>query len=644
MGTLQVSNISLAYGDRDLLNEVSFNLFDGSKAALAGPNGSGKSTLLKIISGIISSDSGQITKSKDLQISYLPQGDIVYKDATLYEEVEKSFYRYEKIVEEISSIEATLATKNEDDSTAGLLESLHEKQELLIQSGYYFRQAKIEQILKGLGFKSSDKTKRCETFSGGWQMRIALAKILIENNDVMLLDEPTNYLDLESRIWLRNYLNQTTKAFMIVSHDQDFLDETVDEVYELFNGKLNRYSGNYSSYVKQREQELEQLEKEFKSQQKEIEKSEQFIERFRYKATKARQVQSRIKQLDKIEHVQVPSHLRKLNFSFPDPPHSGKEVVKVTNLSKSYGSLNLFNNFSFYLNRGDRLAVTGRNGVGKTTLLRLLGGQDHSFSGSIELGTNVKLGYFAQEVKPTFDINNTVLEELESSALTADLPRLRTLLGSFLFSDDDVDKKVGVLSGGEMSRLALLKILLHPANLLILDEPTNHLDINAKQVLSEALKKYKGTVVFVSHDNHFIKSMANRILYLSDEGPTFYEGDFDYFSWKLEEQEAINTPQTARETVIRNNNQLAYKEANRLRNRIQSLKGDSKNLLEKIDKTQKAIEEVVTLMALEENYSDSDKIVSLVNKKEELDNKELSLEEKWFSIQKELEELENVLT
>jgi ATP-binding cassette subfamily F protein 3 len=459
----------------------------------------------------------------------------------------------------------------------------------------------------------------------------------------MLLDEPTNYLDLESRIWLRNYLNQTNKALMIVSHDQDFLDETVNEVYELFNGKLNRYSGNYSSYVKQREQELEQLEKEFKSQQKEIEKTEQFIERFRYKATKARQVQSRIKQLDKIELVQVPAHLRKLNFSFPDPPHSGKEVVKVTNLSKSYGSLTLFDNFSFYLNRGDRLAVTGRNGVGKTTLLRLLGEQDYSYSGSIELGTNVKLGYFAQEVKPTFDINNTILEELEGSALTVDLPRLRTLLGSFLFSDDDVDKKVGVLSGGEMSRLALLKILLHPANLLILDEPTNHLDINAKQVLSEALKKYKGTVVFVSHDNHFIRSMANRILHLSDEGPTFYEGDFDYFSWKLEEQEAISTPQTASETVTRNNNQLAYKEANRLRNRIQSLKSDSKKLLEKIDKTQKAIEEVVTLMALEENYSDSDKIVSLVNKKEELDNKELSLEEKWFSIQKELEELENVL-
>ena len=256
MGTLQVSNISLAYGDRDLLNEVSFNLFDGSKAALAGPNVSGKSTLLKIISGIISSDSGQITKSKDLQISYLPQGDIVYKDATLYEEVEKSFYRYEKIVEEISSIEATLATKNEDDSTAGLLESLHEKQELLIQSGYYFRQAKIEQILKGLGFKSSDKTKRCETFSGGWQMRIALAKILIENNDVMLLDEPTNYLDLES-IWLRNYLNQTNKA--LDSQVTRFLDETVVK-FRLFNGKLNRYSGNYSSYVK-REAELEQLEK-----------------------------------------------------------------------------------------------------------------------------------------------------------------------------------------------------------------------------------------------------------------------------------------------------------------------------------------------------------------------------------------------
>ncbi|MFA7642545.1 MAG: ABC-F family ATP-binding cassette domain-containing protein, partial [Sphaerochaetaceae bacterium] len=500
MGTLQVQNIHLAYGDRDLLKDVSFTLSDQSRAALAGGNGSGKSTLLRIISGEIACDSGSTAKSRNLRISYLPQSDIVHEGNSVFQEVEKGFRRFDAILARQRAIENQLARLQADRNAEPLLHELHELQETVLHSAYYRRDAVITLVLKGLGFSKDDARRSCDQFSGGWQMRIALAKVLVEDPDVMLLDEPTNYLDIEARIWLRNYLRQYRGSVMIVSHDQDFLDETVNEVYELFNGRLSRYSGNYTSYLSQRELELAQLEKAYKNQAKEIERTEQFIERFRYKATKAKQVQSREKLLGKVEIIEIPQHLRKLSFSFPDPPHSGNDVLTVRNLAKSYGPLEIFKDLNFIINKGDRLAVTGRNGAGKSTLLRMLARIDSAYAGIIEYGAGVRIGYFAQDTEHTLDPNLSILEEVETIADTSDIPRLRSLLGSFLFSDDDVDKKVAVLSGGEKSRLALLKILLHPVNLLILDEPTNHLDINAKQVLLEALRQYKGTVVFVSHD------------------------------------------------------------------------------------------------------------------------------------------------
>jgi ATP-binding cassette subfamily F protein 3 len=650
MGTLQVQNINLAFGDRDLLKDVSFTLSDNSRSALTGGNGSGKSTLLRIISGQIASDHGTTTMGRNMRISYLPQSDIVHEANTVYVEVEKGYNRFKTYIERQQEIEVKLSTLTEDRDSLPYLEELHDLQEFLLHSSYYRRQAVIEQILKGLGFSPEDNHRQCDEFSGGWQMRIALAKVLVEDPDVMLLDEPTNYLDIEARIWLRNYLKQYRGAVMIVSHDQDFLDDTVTEVYELFNAKLTRYSGNYTSYQLQREQELAQLEKAYKNQRKELEKTEQFIERFRYKASKARQVQSREKQLEKVEIIEIPQHLRKLSFSFPLPPHCGNDIVTVDNLSKSYGSLQIFKDLSLMVNKGDRLAVTGRNGAGKSTLLRMLAQIDSDFSGTISLGTGVKVGYFAQDTEHTLDYNNTILEEVETISDTADIPRLRSLLGSFLFSDDDVEKKVSVLSGGERSRLALLKILLHPANLLILDEPTNHLDINAKQMLLQALRQYKGTVVFVSHDTHFIKNIANRILYLSEDAPEFFEGDYEYFSWKLEQKEAIEqVPSEDRNAVDTMKSQaketaaLSWKETNRMKNRVKNLQDEADQLLEAITGKELERNKILEDMSLEKNYSNSESITRLLRQKEQVEVEHGRMEEQWLLLHQQIDELEALL-
>ncbi len=660
MGTLQVQNIRLAFGDRDLLDGVGFTLSEKSRAALAGGNGTGKSTLLKIVAGQTQPDAGTISMTKGMRVSYLPQSDIVLGDRTVLEEVELGYSRFTEMLERQRELETRLSGISENDKHRALLLELHEVQEQLLDSDYYQRSAVMEQILKGLGFAREDFDRSCGEFSGGWQMRIALAKVLAEAPDIMLLDEPTNYLDIEARIWLKNYLRLYRGGVLIVSHDQYFLDETVSEVYELFNGILTRYAGNYSSYLRQREMEIEALEEAYKRQQTEIERTEQFIERFRYKATKSKQVQSRIKQLEKLDPVVVPSHLKKLSFSFPPAPHSGNDVLLVDHLCKSYGEHQIFSDLSFVVRKGERLAVTGRNGAGKSTLLRMLAGIDRDYQGTVREGAGLKIGYFAQDTEKTLDPKNDVIGEVETVATTADIPRLRNLLGSFLFSDDDVFKQVSVLSGGERSRLALLKILLHPANLLILDEPTNHLDINAKEMLLEALRQYDGTMVFVSHDSYFIERIATRILYLSEDEPEFFEGDYQYFSWKLEQKEQVaalagkqdkeasasasgNGLASAPSPVMRQeplNSAEAKREANRRRNRKRSLQQQADKLLADSEAVEKQMEEIEGLMGLPENYSVATKITALVKRKEELQADHENLTEQWFSVTAELEEME----
>lgn len=640
MKNLQVQNITLSFGEREILKNISFNMAEHTRAALTGANGSGKSTLLKCISGSLEADEKKISITKGARLSYLPQSDIVLKDQTIYQAAEEGYNRFNDILKEIEYYEERTQLGGEEALAAAT--TLSELHDTLLDSGFYDRKKRIETILLGLGFKNSDFNRPCREFSGGYQMRVALAKVLVENPDFLFLDEPTNYLDIEAMTWLLEFLSSYPGGIMIVSHDQDFLDNLVTEVYELFNGNLTRYSGNYTKYTEIREQEIIELEKAAERQKEEIEKTEVFIERFRYKATKAKQVQSRIKSLDKIERIEIPGHLKKLKFSFPPSPHSGNDVLKVNNLSKAYGTNTIYSNLSFLVNKGERLAITGRNGAGKSTLLRILAGVDTEYSGNITDGAGVIKGYFAQEVESTLNPQNDLIDELRTVTTTSDEPRLRGLLGAFLFSDDDVYKKIAVLSGGEKSRLALLKILIHPSNLLLLDEPTNHLDINAKEMLSEAIKKYEGTVIFVSHDKHFIKSIATRILYVTEQGPIFFDGDYEYFERKLEEKEREWQVERSNKSVtpIKSEN-TSYTEQKQNRNKIKSLEREIDKLSSEIEELENKISELDEESAKVENYSKADKIRFILKEKEDTERIKDEKENIWLEKSEELEELKN---
>ena len=637
MRTLQIQDISLSFGDREILKNVGFTMSERTRAALAGANGSGKSTLLKVISGAIKGDSASITMTRGARISYLPQSDIVLPESTVYEAAEEGYSRFAPVLEEMKVLEERTGMGGSDAMAAA--EKLSECHEILTSSGYYSRRPRIETILFGLGFTKADLQRPAREFSGGYQMRIALARILLESPDFLFLDEPTNYLDIEALVWLEEYLKAFDGGLMVVSHDQDFLDDMVTEVYELFGGRLTRYAGNYTDYLRRREEEIAELEKAYRKQQEEIEKTEEFIERFRYKATKSRQVQSRIKALDKLELIEIPAHLRKLSFRFPPAPHSGNDVIKAEHLSKSYGSNVIYRDFSFLVKKGERLAITGRNGTGKSTLLRMLAGADSQYEGEIKDGAGVKKAYFAQDTENTLNPANTVLEEAESLADTKDIPGIRNLLGAFLFSDDDVFKKVSVLSGGEKSRLALLKILLHPSNLLLLDEPTNHLDINAKEMLSDAIKAYGGTVIFVSHDRHFIKNLATRILYLSEDGAEFFEGDYSYFEYKIEEKEKklAEESHTKKKAKDEPKKEVSREEANQRRNRLKTLERTAEKLLAEIETLSSSIEELDTEIAKPENYSDAAKITKLLSEKEKLEKSVSEKENEWMMVSEEAE-------
>ena len=638
MKNLQVQELTLAFADREILRDVSFNMNEKTRCALAGANGCGKSTLLKALTGEIQSDSKKVSITKGARISYLPQSDIVLGEKSVYDTAEEGYSRFQAVLDEIKDCEER--TSNGGKEAMSAAERLSELHETLVDSGYWDRKSRIETILMGLGFNVSDFTREAREFSGGYQMRIALARILVENPDFLLLDEPTNYLDIEAMTWLLDYLKGFNGGLMIVSHDQEFLDSLVTEVYELFNGRLTRYTGNYTKYTETRTMEIEALEKAKKKQEEDMEKTEEFIERFRYKATKAKQVQSRIKMMEKVETIEVPGHLKKLHFSFPPSPHSGNDVLVVENLNKKYGDNAIYKDFSFLVSKGERLAITGRNGAGKSTLLRILAGVDPDYSGVVKDGAGVIKGYFAQDTEKTLNPDNDLVEELETIADTKDQPRLRNMLGAFLFSDDDVFKKVKVLSGGEKSRLALLKILLHPSNLLLLDEPTNHLDINAKEMLLEAIKNYGGTVIFVSHDKHFIKNLATRILYISQDGPEFFTGGYDYFEYKLEEKEAkwrVERNKAKEKPEVKPVS--SYSEMKAKRNRIRALEKELESISKEMDGLNNDISFLKGETEKSEVYSFPDKINAIMKKKEE---KERILEEKeelWLLKSEELEAL-----
>src|SRR6056297_194636 len=650
MKTIQAADIQLAFSDRTVLKNVQLTLTTKSRAALTGGNGSGKSTVMKIISGDMHSDTGNIAVQKGTRASYLPQSGKNFSGTSLYQESETAFSKLHQRVNEKEQIGTQLRkVTREDKYTRNLLERQHDIEERLLTTDYYNREKEIEQVLIGLGFTRADFGKNCEQFSGGWQMRIALAKILLEHPDILLLDEPTNYLDLEARNWLEDFLRNYQGGFLIVSHDRFFLDSTVDETYELFMGNLRRYPGNYSAYQKRREQEIVELQQQYERQQEEIARVNAFVQKFRYNASKASQVQSRIKYLEKLEPIELPQHMQKIHFSFPPAPHSGKKVLELKDISKSYGFNTVLNDLSLEVQRGEKLVVTGVNGAGKSTLLRIIAGVDSRYQGEVRYGTGVTAGYFSQEQRELEESPRSIIDLFEAEAPTELVPKLRNLLGAFLFQGDDIYKPIKVLSGGERSRIALLRLLLQPHNLLILDEPTNHLDIHSKDVLLEALKKYAGTLVFVSHDRYFIEHLATRVLELGTIGPRNFPGDYQYYLYRLEQEAAQgehtehtgDSSSTARQATVSSSGtrNVGYEELKQQKKRLRKLETEEQKLVGMMDELEQEHNRIQADMALPEVYSQAEKITQLQRRLNENEQEQAQLSGQWEAIALEKESL-----
>ena len=534
---ISVQSLNLAYGHKTLFREAGFLLQPRAKCGLVGPNGSGKTTLLKLLNGLAEADQCVIERRPGLKTGYLPQECIVTSTQTVVAEVESA--AAEIITARRVHQEQSDALAHADHGTEAylkLVEAYAETTRLLEDLEAHKLRPKAEKILFGLGFTETDMERCCDTFSGGWQMRIALARLLMEEPDLLMLDEPTNHLDMDSVRWLEAFLGSYGGSLLLISHDRMLLDRLCTEILSIEGGKLVPYTGNYTSFVDQRTARMEMLEQAKRSQDRKLAKTEAFIDRFRYKATKATQVQSRIKQLAKVERIELEEAYKSISFTFPESRKGGSTVLVAEGLAKAYGPVKVFKNLNLTLNRGDRVAVVGRNGAGKSTLSRLLGGIESPDAGHIKLGHQIDLNYFAQDQSRELDPELTVLQAASQPPVAAGDTAVRSILGAFLFSGQDVDKRVAVLSGGEKNRLALARMLLCPANFIILDEPTNHLDMTSKAVLQDALLSFEGTVFLVSHDRDFIKPFATRILELKDGGAVLHPGSLDDFLWKKDQE------------------------------------------------------------------------------------------------------------
>jgi ATP-binding cassette subfamily F protein 3 len=535
---ITLNHVQKQFGGRVLFRDCSLQIGVRDRIGLIGPNGSGKTTLFRMILGEESIDEGEILIAKGVKMGYLPQEVISLKGDTVLGEVLKSVSTITSLQDKMKILEEELSSINDPKAQEKLAKEygkLHERYTLL---GGYGLEAEAKQILNGLGFRERDFNRLTDELSGGWLMRVALSKILLQSPDLLLLDEPTNHLDLASLIWLEDFLDNYPGAIVIVSHDRVFLNHLIDRIAEIEGEKIDLYYGDYDRYLEEKGGRREILEATYKTQQKKIEQTERFIERFRAKNTKSSQVQSRIKMLEKIERIELPKERQEIRFEFPAPKRSGHRVIEVKNLHKKYGETAVYQGIDFTLFRGDKAALVGPNGAGKSTLLKILAGVLDYDEGEVVLGKDVTRAYFAQHQFDLLRPDNTVYEELLSVATDESQTQLRTLLGTFLFSGEDIEKRVSVLSGGEKSRLVLAKMLLKPANLLLLDEPTSHLDIASRNVLEMALKQFQGTVCLITHDRHLINQIATKVIEIDQGVPNVYIGNYDDYLYKKDQSQS----------------------------------------------------------------------------------------------------------